>query len=374
MSPKILNLCARIDSHTLQKTRLINACDGFNRWDELLFQAESHGMGPLLSLHLSLNQIDVPETFQRGLRFLCLRHKQANLLLMKNLRYILSILEEEGIPSLILKGAALCQTLYPQISLRPMRDIDILFAKEDVQVAHSILLKNGFFASTEKLPDGYYHLPQLLKNENGMQICVELHHGLFPDDPPYYQALDFAELYKNSHSFEMTGVVAHTLAHEEMLWHLYQHGFHAPLTYEPYKLVSAADIVSLVEKTVDSLDWEKIKELYPQLIQALPMFHFLTPWNDTLFSKLLMNNTAVPSGVGEFYKGWPRVKLAKQKDESVWKIFKYTFFPSQWWKKIYYGADGICSLFWCGLVQHPMHIFRWIKIYGLKVIKEKRAD
>lgn len=367
----ILNLCARMEGHELQRGKLIISCNGFEQWDELLFQAEAHGMGPLLALHISSNEIEVPEVFLRGLRFLCLRHKQANLHLMESLHHILSVLEEKGIPSLILKGASLCQTLYPEAGLRPMRDIDLLLSKEDVEAAHLLLQENGFHASTEELPDGYYHLPPLLQKVNDMQICVELHHGLFPDDPPYYQTLDFALLYQNSISFEMKGIVAHTLANEEMLWHLYQHGFHAPLTYEPYKLISAADIISLVEKKVEELDWKIIKDIYPQLFKALPMFHYLTPWNHVLFSKLNMNTDIPPARIGESYKGWPRMKLKGQRDGSLCELFQDTFFPSQWWKRLYYGTEGVCAALWCVLVQHPIHILRWVKNYSIQAMKKK---
>jgi len=97
-----------------------------------------------------------------------------------------------------------------------------------------------------------------------------------------------------------------------MLWHLFQHGFHAPLTYEPYKLISAADIVGLVESQVDTLDWEKIRKVYPQLFRALPLFHHLTPWHDAVLRKIpneKRRRRSTPSGAGDSYKGWPRSRV-----------------------------------------------------------------
>ena len=132
MTNSILNLCARVEAHAHQRHLLTTACRNFRQWDNLLYPAEQHGIGPLLYLHLAELEEEVPNTFLRGLKFLCLRHQQANTLLMKTLHHVLSLLETEGIPSLVLKGAALCRILYPENGLRPMRDIDLLLSDRDV--------------------------------------------------------------------------------------------------------------------------------------------------------------------------------------------------------------------------------------------------
>ena len=374
MTPSILSLCARIEAHDLQRCQLVTACNNFRQWGKLLYQAEEQGMGPLLHMHLAAIEKEVPDTFLRGLRFLSLRHQQANILMMKSLHLVLSILEAEGIPSLVLKGAALCQTLYPRIGLRPMRDIDLLLAREDVHHAHALLQREGFRAPTADIPKDYLHLPPLYQRVDDMQICIELHHGLFPDDPPYYQPLSFAKLHQNGLTFEVNGITAYTLATEEMLWHLYQHGFHAPLTYEPYRLISAADIVSLVEDKVKELDWEKITVDYPQLFRALSLFHYLTPWNNTVLTKFSFKEKTALSGVGESFKGWPQLKLTQWRAKGIVKSLHLTFFPPQWWLMLYYstGGDALASI-WCRLVRHPVHILRWMKIYGSIFLQKNKS-
>lgn len=283
---------------------------------------------------------------------------------------MLDLLEEEGIPSLVLKGAALCQILYPNPGLRPMRDIDLLLAKEDIQQAHAFLQKKGFRASTAAIPKDHFHLPPLYQNVDGLQICVELHHDLFPNCPPYYHSLPFAELYPNALTFDVDGVTAFTLATEEMLWHLYQHGFHAPLTYESYKLISVADIVSLVEKKLEEIDWVKIESVYPQLFKALPLFHYITPWNNDVLKKIPFKKRGVPSEVGERFTGWPHFRLSEQKEKGFMKILRHTFFPGQWWMLMYYSPKSRLSYIWSRLVRHPMHIFWWIKLYWKIYLKE----
>ncbi len=368
---QILNLCARVRQHPVQHHNLVTACATFSKWDELLLsKAEEQGMGPLLHRHLASLEETLPDSFLRGLRFLSLRHRQANTLLVQCLRHMLELLEEEGMPSLVLKGAALCRTLYPDPGLRPMRDIDLLLAKEDVQSAHAFLQKKGFRASTAAIPKDHFHLPPLYHSVDGLQVCVELHHDLFPNCPPYYQPLPFAELYPDALSFDIDGVKAYTLATEEMLWHLYQHGFHAPLTYESYKLISVADIVSLVEEKFEEIDWVKIKSVYPQLFKALPLFHYITPWNDEVLKIIPCNKRAIPSEVGERFTGWPHFRLSEQREKGLMEILHHTFFPGQWWMLMYYSPENQLSYIWSRLVRHPMHIFWWIKLYWNIYIKE----
>lgn len=368
----LLNLCARGQSHDVQQQELAQVCKDFNAWDELLLAAEDHGMAPLLHMHLTKVKADFPEDFIRGLRLLTLRHKQANSLLMSCLQEILSVLESKGIPCLVLKGAALCQTVYRDIGLRPMRDIDLLLAKEDVHRAHALLESHDYRSTGDPLPEDYYHLPPLFKNLEGMRICVELHHGLFPDDPPYYQQLNIGELYQNRKRFEVGGVEAFTMADEDMLWHLFQHGFRAPLTYEPYRLISVADIVTVVEDRWADINWDKIARSYPQLLTILPLFHHITPWNTSVRLKNTFKTKRSVSAVGEPFNGWPRNTLPQFARHGFFNLLLKTIYPGQWWTMLYYGQDGrISSLMWCRIVTHPLHLLRWVKIYMKKLMKEK---
>jgi hypothetical protein len=374
ITASLLNLCTRGQSHPVQEQELARLCKGFTQWDQLLFTAEHHGMAPLLYMHLTRIQADLPDDFIRGLRLLKLRHKQANSLLMSSLQEILPVLESNGIRCLVLKGAALCQTVYRDIGLRPMRDIDLLLAKEDVHRAHALLETYGFHCGGDTLPEDYYHLPPLFKNLEGMRICVELHHGLFPDDPPYYQQLDFEELYQNRKRFEVGDAEAFTMADEDMLWHLFQHGFRAPLTYEPYRLISVADIVTVVEDRLSELNWDKLAKRYPRLLNALPLFHYITPWNDDVLLKNTFKTKRRVLDVGEPYSGWPLCTLSEIARPEFLKVFCKTVYPGQWWTMLYYGKNMGISLFWYRIVTHPVHLLRWVKIYIRKSIKGKNRE
>ncbi|MCI5211048.1 MAG: hypothetical protein D3910_20190, partial [Candidatus Electrothrix sp. ATG2] len=217
----LLQLCARIEPHPLQQELLTRVCADFTTWDDLIPQAEAHGMAPLLLHHLSAAGMDLPDDFLRRLRLLVLRHRQTNRVLSQTLDRVLSILTEAGIPALILKGAALCHTLYPEPGLRPMRDIDLLLPWDEALPAHALLQQHGFQDPAVFTPVDHLHLAALYKETDGIKVCLELHRSLFPDCPPCPARMNFAELHDRAIPFTADNVPASTLGNEDMLWHLY---------------------------------------------------------------------------------------------------------------------------------------------------------
>ncbi|GAB4524424.1 MAG: hypothetical protein Fur0018_07970 [Anaerolineales bacterium] len=67
-----------------------------------------------------------------------------NTLLLQELGRILEAFEQAGIEVIVLKGAALAQTLYEDIGLRPMSDIDLLVRPEDVWRVWKIICSLGY--------------------------------------------------------------------------------------------------------------------------------------------------------------------------------------------------------------------------------------
>ncbi len=359
----LLQLCARIDPHPIQQKRLAKACIDFTAWDDLAQQAEAHGMAPLLLRQLSAAAIDLPNDFLRRLRLLALRHRQTNTLLTKALGNILSLLEAEGFKVLVLKGAALCHTLYPEPGLRPMRDIDLLLPWDQALAAHALLQRHGFKDRGDPTSELHLHLAALYKDMYGIQVCLELHRNLYPISPPHPVKVDFDSLYRNAESFTANGITVYTLGAEDMLWHLYQHGFHAPLTYDPFKLVSAADIIGFVEARLETIDWDQIQSEYPHLLAALPHLHHFTPWNNAVRERLGFEEESTPTGVGASFTGWPRRKLAALKGQSLRTISRDTFLPPEWWLRIYYAPTGRLGRLRVLLIEHPRHVFWWVNLY-----------
>ena len=121
-----------------------------------------------------------------------------NTLFYQQLDRLLHQWSEVQIAPILLKGSFLAQWMYGNIALRPMRDIDLLLADQELQIAEQILEKAGytsilqyltFVSNWQKaheealfftLKSQGYHLPQLIKTFGAFQIGIELHHTLLP--------------------------------------------------------------------------------------------------------------------------------------------------------------------------------------------------
>lgn len=375
MTNPLLSLCARATTFPGFPEKLVAACTKVDDWDSLLVQAEAQGLAPLLHRHLNDHAPGIcPDRFRRGIRLLFLRHRHVNTLLMQVLAEVLELLGQAGIDVLVLKGAALCQTLYPEIGLRPMRDIDLLVRHEQGAQAEALLIQSGFSTSSAPRPTDHFHLPPLHKNVDGLPICIELHHGLFPDCPPYYHQPSFDDLQKRAISYSLLTTEARTLGNEDMLWHIFNHGVRMPLTYEPVKLISVADIVTLVENRVEEIDWQKVRERYPEVIAALPLLHYLTPWQDRILAKFSWNTVRVPRGVGETFCGWPYRRLKEQREKRLLALLHDTFLPPEWWCRLYYGVQHRWNYYACRCLTHPLHILWWVRLYASFIVPDQGDD
>jgi hypothetical protein len=342
-------------------------CHTFEDWHGLLVQAEREGMTPLLRKHLIESESEVPGPIRRSLNMLHKRHQKKAVVRLKVLEEILVLFSEHQLTPMLIKGAALCQSLYPDPALRPMRDIDILFGKDEVDQAHELLRNIGFTQSTAPIPPDHYHLPSLHRTVDEVQVCIELHRGLYPNCPPYYPEVDFDKLMETGRIIQVGDVEVVTFSHEETLHYLYQHAFRAPLTYEPYKLINVADIISFTEKYFETLDWQMIQKRFPFLFNALPLMQYVSPWNRQKVPREIIAPVPEDKTLDlTSFQGWPQRKLKDFRTNGIgWsRIVKDTFLPPVWWTQVYYSDKGYRGYFGAIVLKHPRHILWWKRLYS----------
>jgi len=360
----ILDVCARIEGHGLQHKLLNEHCLNFTAWKELLILAEKEGMAPLLKKHLDESESIYPISVRRSLNILYKRHQHEAEVRFGVLQEILVHLYQKGLNPLVIKGAALCHTTYSDADLRPMRDIDLLFRKNEVDRAQKIMQESGFKQSKAPIPQNHHHLPSLHKTVEDVDICFELHRDLYPNCPPYYPEVDFEKLLKRAKLFKIGEVDARTSSDEETLHYIYQHSLRAPLTYEPFKLINAADIIGFTEKHCSRINFDYIKRKYPLLHQVLPLMHHISPWDSDKIPESLADTEYGKARSPNPFKGWPQKRLKEFKAEGnrLPHIILNTFLPSSWWIATYYGATSVYESLICYLWRHPKHVYWWVKL------------
>jgi len=152
-------------------------------WQATCSVARLEGLAPLL-YHVTRSKelsASLPPEVDAELRWAYLGTARRNAILFHELVRLLPALADAGVQVLLLKGAALAQTVYGNVALRPMADLDLLVREKDVPAALRVLPALGYTIT----PPLVYRSEVMLECQIGAEkAIVELHWSPFV--PPYY--------------------------------------------------------------------------------------------------------------------------------------------------------------------------------------------
>ena len=367
MIRRILALCSRDEGNdevyqTLSRYATLFESRNLS-WDELIHEAEFQGIAPLVFKHLSASGYELPAQARRPLHSLTLRHTHANTIRNEITAEFLLALNRTGLGCLLVKGIYLCNTVYGAVGDRPMRDIDVLVEETEAEKVRNLLIDLGFEDYDHPEVDAeHHHLNPLVKSVDGLQVSVEVHRQLLPAQlqAPRWS---YSALIKRAEQFKVGGVDAFTLNLEDTLHYLYLHGFKLPLTYEPFRLIHVADLVSLVELYHREINWPRLQADLPEVYVILSRLHFLTPYQPEVVNSLPLDLENIPDRPGSAYSGWP---LRSKKDIPASELISFvseTLWPPQWWMQMHYGKIGGLPYLKARFFEHPRTIWRWAKTF-----------
>ena len=168
-----------------------------SEWESLLNMARAHGVAGLLYRAVQSNDWGAafPPTVLDQLAQVYYRNAAHNQLLFDELRRILGALHQAQVPVIVLKGAALAHTLYPDPGLRPMNDLDLMVKPEDLLRAIDVLEKVGY-----QQQNFIFHV--VLTRGPKYRTTVELHWRVYPANETTPNADEWfwseAQQFKNS--------------------------------------------------------------------------------------------------------------------------------------------------------------------------------
>jgi hypothetical protein len=156
-------------------------------WDALAHKAYSEGVGPLLYKKLSSGKILnlMPEETRNFLRLVYASTSIQNQIVFKELEILAGLFHEAGIEVVALKGACLALTIYPEIGLRPMGDIDLLVPKEELSKAVAIAKSLDYEKSLPEASPGLNDLLShhvFLQKPGAQDVILELHDRLVGEE------------------------------------------------------------------------------------------------------------------------------------------------------------------------------------------------
>jgi hypothetical protein len=169
---------------------------------------------------------------------------------------VLKSLADNQLPVVALKGLSLAKTIYGDIALRPMSDMDLLVKEEDLVRAGRILLTLGFkpyYSAWESRLKTYHHLPPFTNKSGAM---IELHWNIVPPDSPIKVDLD--GLWERACLIKVDNVEVRAFSPEDLFLHLCIHAcFHLQTGLG---LISLCDMAGLIKTYADKIEWPIVIE------------------------------------------------------------------------------------------------------------------
>ncbi|MBV9607024.1 MAG: nucleotidyltransferase family protein [Solirubrobacterales bacterium] len=238
-------------------------------WGRTLQIADWHRLSPVLFCHLKPRH-DAPAAVQSALERVYLANAARNMFMASSLRRVVDALSGAGIPALLLKGAALAETAYPDPAQREMLDLDVLVPADRVDAASATLAELGYRAAPRDgespsttmaihLGPDDHHAPALIGDER--LLAVELHrHILIAGEG---RRFDIDEVWQRGRP---SGRGVHLLpAPEDLLLHVCLHftrnrlGGSYRRRHTGGALGQICDIARIVEH--QSVDWVGLAEM-----------------------------------------------------------------------------------------------------------------
>ncbi len=238
---RLLIACARtkLDDKSIHEIKDIINSD--IDWEYLLGNVSQHSIGSLLYKNLQAVNAEkkVPEDVLNNLRQYYHFTIAGNLQLFNKLENVLKILDGAGIKVVLLKGAVLAETVYKNIGLRPMCDIDIMVDFDGTENSSDTAMvrmgKELIRFKKEKIAQ--VELVQKIDIENPW---LDVHYESLRGRDNKINAFNIKELYENAKPFNIFSMNMLQPSPEHQLLNLVIHGDY----FE--KLIWLCDIAELV--------------------------------------------------------------------------------------------------------------------------------
>lgn len=156
------------------------------QWQDLAEHARAEGLSGLL---YTLLPDCAPTAVREALRTDYRARTAVNMLYMQKLKQLAQALQSAEVRFVVVKGAALLATVYPDLGVRSMEDIDLLVYSEDANIFKPVMAHLGWQQEDEDIAGkgfGERYRAELAfsRTEGGLLLRVEAH----LDVPGFYTA------------------------------------------------------------------------------------------------------------------------------------------------------------------------------------------
>ncbi|MEX0763059.1 MAG: nucleotidyltransferase family protein [Dehalococcoidia bacterium] len=256
---RVLIACARREMSPADHIELERALSGPVVWESLVERAQMQKLEGLLYVHLNKQPYAsmVPTAVIEDLKILHRRNTVRRMYFRQELSRILSTLRQHDIPVIVLKGAALAETVYRDPGIRPMADLDILVPHELAHEAQSIIGGMGYAPGGnpedhEDTEENHRHLPVLIGVDK--PTVVEVHRHVVRLDSPLH--FNISGFWDRARDQMIADVQVKVLGPEDLIIHLSLNFFLDRRFRSGAALGQLADIAETIRQYEREIDWE----------------------------------------------------------------------------------------------------------------------
>lgn len=225
-------------------------------WHSILEEAEAHKVKELLysaiiwdnSAKENIEKTTL-EQWKRDTIFTGVRQSNH----IKQIARVLEKFNHENIPVIVLKGLVV-RELYPRPDLRTMSDADVLVHEENLNAVSELLISLGY-----KLKEGSDEHGAHIVFTSNEHFSIEVHWTIINED--YFIAGNSLKdtIWNDAINVKVGGVSTLSLSLEDLVLHLCVH-MAVHIAVGGFGVRQLSDLVLLVEKQGDDIDWASVYE------------------------------------------------------------------------------------------------------------------
>ncbi len=260
------------------------------RWIELAHAAAGSGLAGLLLERVRQIGVSPPPGAYQKLHESSTAVAANNLHLTSELVHIVTALQHADIPVMLLKGAGLIPTVYEQLDLRPMSDLDLLIPPENVADALAVLAGIGCQSGAALICDDFfpkYHYEVELHTGSLRPARIDLHARPFRP-LRYARTMPDDALWEGRTAIRVGDVEASIPSTELMFLHL---AVHAAI-HGFSRLLWLYDLKRFVDHFGRTMDWTLVTDRARRWRLSLPLGLAIERATESL-------GMVIPSGVIE---------------------------------------------------------------------------
>jgi len=251
---KLILLCLEDNLYVSKKEDIIKTCSKKIDWHKFQRLAIRHKVVQLIYVMLKKNYTAyVPESFLSEMKTVFLLNSAHNLYFTAVCHKIIDYFNEENIQCVPLKGPAISEQLYGDISLRVFSDLDILVPEKKAFRAFNLLISKGF---TPELKLNETQFKAYMNSEDHIiltigkkKLIIELHWEL--SDRYLSKPFTFEQVRKQVQEVDFHGKKILTFSHEDLLVYLCLHG--------SKHVWETLELIYLIARLLKfDLDWDKV--------------------------------------------------------------------------------------------------------------------